>query len=154
VPIEPCGLLCEVADAHRTVAKDKGVTLAVDTAIPQGLVSVDPERLGIALANLVSNAVRHTPSGGRVTLGATRDERTLRLRVSDDGEGIAPADLSSIFDRPPSSSGGGTDGTPRHGLGLTIAREIVMRHGGELTAESAPGKGSAFTMVLPLDSTA
>ncbi len=59
-------------------------------------------------------------------------------------------DLSSIFDRAPTSSGG-TEGTPRHGLGLTIAREIVLQHGGELLAASEPGKGSTFTMVLPLD---
>jgi PAS domain S-box-containing protein len=152
VPVEPFGLLCEVADAHRTVAKDKGVRLNVASTIPQGLVSVDPERISIALANLVSNAVRHTPAGGEVRLGATRDERSLRIEVADDGEGIAPGDLSSIFDRPPASNGG-TEGTPRHGLGLTIAREIVLRHGGELYATSEPGKGSVFTLVLPLDPT-
>ena len=156
VPVEPFGLLCEVADAHRTVARDKGVTLQVEPTVPQGLIAVDPDRISIALANLVSNAVRHTSSGGKVTLGATRDERQLRIQVSDDGEGIAPNDLSSIFDRPPSSSSGtgagtGTDGPPRHGLGLTIAREIVLQHGGELMAESEPGKGSVFTMTLPLE---
>jgi two-component system, NtrC family, sensor histidine kinase KinB len=153
VPVEPFGLLCEVADAHRTVAKDKGVTLRVETKASQGLVSVDPERISIALANLVSNAVRHTPSGGNVTLEASRDERELHVRVMDDGEGIAPSDLHGIFDRAPSSSPV-TDGTPRHGLGLTIAREIVLQHGGELLAESTPGKGSVFTMVLPIDSVA
>ncbi len=147
VPVEPFGLLCEVADAHRTVARDKGVTLHVEPPASQGLVSVDPERLSIALSNLVSNAVRHTPSGGKVTLGAARDDRSLTIKVVDTGEGIAPGDLASVFDRPPSSSGG----TPRHGLGLTIAREIVLQHGGEVDAESAPGKGSAFTMNLPLE---
>ncbi len=95
VPVEPFGLLCEVADAHRTVARDKGVTLDVEPAIPHGLIAVDPDRISIALANLVSNAVRHTPSGGKVTLGASRDERQLRVTVRDDGEGIAPRDLSS-----------------------------------------------------------
>jgi two-component system sensor histidine kinase HydH len=70
--------------------------------------------------------------------------------VSDNGEGIAQHDLANIFDRPPSSSSTG-DGTPRHGLGLTIAREIVLQHGGDLLAQSEPGKGSVFTMVLPLD---
>jgi signal transduction histidine kinase len=152
IPVEPFGLLCEVADAHRTVARDKGVTLYVEPTVPQGLIAVDPERISIALANLVSNAVRHTSSGGTVTLAATRDERQLRIQVSDDGEGISPSDLSSIFDRVPSSSGGtGADGAPRHGLGLTIAREIVLQHGGELAAESEPGKGSVFTMALPLE---
>jgi signal transduction histidine kinase len=151
VPVEPFGILCEVADAHRTVAKDKGVTLVVEPSATQGLVSVDPERIGIALANLVSNAVRHTPKGGEVRIGASRDDRSLRIRVVDHGGGMAPSDLSSLFDRPPTSSSGGEGGTARHGLGLTIAREIVLRHGGELTAESELGKGSVFTMVLPLD---
>jgi signal transduction histidine kinase len=144
VPVEPFGLLCEVADAHRTVAKDKGVTVRVETGVPQGLIAVDPERLGIALSNLVSNAVRHTPSGGVVTLAATRDDKALRITVSDDGEGIAPKELVSLFERAPSSSNG------RHGLGLTIAREIALQHGGDVLAESAPGKGSVFTLTLPL----
>jgi signal transduction histidine kinase len=147
VPVEPFGLLCEVSDAHRTVARDKGVTLHVEPTASQGLVSVDPERLSIALSNLVSNAVRHTPSGGKVTLLAARDDHGLRIKVVDTGEGIAPGDLAAVFDHPPSSSGG----TPRHGLGLTIAREIVLQHGGEIVAESAPGKGSTFTMILPLE---
>jgi signal transduction histidine kinase len=169
VPVEPVGLLCEVADAHRTVARAKGVTLQVEPAAPSrpedeppgapgggepsrgaGLVSLDPERISIAVANLVSNAVRHTPAGGRVTLGATRDDHTLRIQVRDDAEGIAAGDLASIFDRPAAPQGG-VDGTPRHGLGLTIAREIVLQHGGELSAESALGQGSTFTMTLPLD---
>ena len=144
VPIEPFGLLCEVADAHRTVARDKGVTVKVEASEPQGLVAVDPERLGIALSNLVSNAVRHTPSGGVVTLAAARDDKALRIMVSDDGEGISREDLPTIFERSPSSSQG------RHGLGLTIAREIALQHGGEVLAESAQGKGSVFTLVVPL----
>jgi len=151
VPIEPFGLLCEVADAHRTVARDKGVALEVEPAAQQGLVSVDPERLSIALANLVSNAVRHTPRGGAVKLAARRDDRALRIQVADTGEGIAPELLPRVFDRAVTAAGGGGDGSPRHGLGLTIAREIVLQHGGELLVESAPGKGSVFTLVLPLD---
>jgi signal transduction histidine kinase len=149
VAIEPFGLLCEVADAHRTVAKDQGVILDVEPGVPQGLVSVDPERISIALANLVSNAIRHTPHGGRVTLGAARDERSLRIRVADSGEGIAAEDLPRIFDRSaPPSSGSDRRG---HGLGLTIAREIVLQHGGELVAESRAGQGSTFTLVLPVE---
>jgi signal transduction histidine kinase/HAMP domain-containing protein len=149
VPVEPFGLLCEVADAHRTVARDKGVALDVTPAAQPGLVHVDPERIAIALANLVSNAIRHTPAGGRVSLDATRDNLTLRIRVTDTGEGIEPADLPRVFER--SVSAGGGDGSPRHGLGLTIAREIVLQHGGELVAASQPGKGSVFTMVLPIE---
>jgi signal transduction histidine kinase len=153
LPVEPSGLLYEVADAHRALARDKGVTLDVEPAAQQGLVSVDPERLSIALANLVANAVRHTPAGGRVVLRSTRDARTLRIEVEDDGEGIGPELLPRIFDRSFTTSPGG-GGQRRHGLGLTIAREIVLQHGGDLVARSEPGKGSVFAMVLPIDATA
>lgn len=149
IPVEPFGLLCEVADAHRTVAREKDVTLDVDPSARQGLLSIDPERLSIALSNLVSNAIRHTPAGGRVTLSASRSDHGLRIAVTDSGEGIHPKDLPRIFDRRVSAPGDG-DGRGRHGLGLTIAREIVRQHGGELTAASEPGKGSVFTLELPL----
>jgi signal transduction histidine kinase/HAMP domain-containing protein len=153
VPIDPSGLLYEVADAHRTIARDKGVALDVEPSDPKGLVSVDPERISIALANLVSNAIRHTPPGGGVRLRAARDDGALKIEVADTGEGIAPELLPRIFDRSFTSSASG-DGTPRHGLGLTIAREIVLQHGGELHATSEPGKGSVFSMVLPLEAPA
>jgi signal transduction histidine kinase len=149
VPVEPAGLLYEVADAHRALARDKGVALEVDGGAQIGAVSVDPERLAIALANLVSNAIRHTPPGGRVTLRAAREGDALRIAVGDTGEGISPESLPRIFDRSFTTSS--ADGGPRrHGLGLTIAREIVLQHGGELLAASEPGKGSVFTLVLPV----
>lgn len=150
VLIEPFGLLCEVADAHRTVARDKEVALEVEPAAQQGLVSVDPDRLSIALANLVANAIRHTPRGGSVRLAAKRADRLLRIEVADTGEGIDAELMPRIFDRAVTTSSA-SDGSPHHGLGLTIAREIVLQHGGELLVVSEPGKGSVFTLVVPLD---
>ena len=151
VPIEPLTILSDVADAHRTVARDKGVILDLAEAAPVGLSCVDPEQLSIAVSNLVSNAIRHTEPGGRVTIGATRDECSLRIRVSDRGQGIAPPDLPRIFDRSSPPPNGVESGERRHGLGLTIAREIVLQHGGELLVESRKGEGSTFTLVLPLE---
>lgn len=150
VPIEPVGLLCEVADAHRIVAQEKGVAIVVAPGPPPGLAAVDPERLSIALANLVSNAVRHTPAGGKVTLAAERDDGALQITVSDTGEGIDSADLAQIFDRT-ASARSGAESRARHGLGLAIAREILLQHGGELRAASRRGEGSVFTLVVPLD---
>jgi signal transduction histidine kinase/HAMP domain-containing protein len=147
VAVEPSGLLYEAADAHRPIAREKGVAIDVEPAAQQGLCDLDPERISIALANLVENAVRHTPAGGRVTLRSTRDALALRLEVVDTGEGIGADVLPHVFDR--SFSGGGGPG--RHGLGLTIAREIVLQHGGDLSVRSEPGQGSVFSMVLPLD---
>jgi PAS domain S-box-containing protein len=163
VPVEPVGLLCEVVDAHRTVARERGVILEVEASVPQGKVSVDPERMSIALSNLVSNAIRHSPSGRHVSVGAARDSGSLRIHVTDHGEGIAPDDLKRLFDRsatanngPPSShttaqGSSAAAGPRRHGLGLTIAREVVLSHGGELLVESKPGEGSTFTIVLPVE---
>jgi signal transduction histidine kinase len=150
VPVDPAGLLYEVADAHRALARDKGVTLDVEPGAPAGPVSVDPERLGIALANLISNAIRHTRPGGRVRLRSARDANGLRVEVVDDGEGIAADLLPRIFDRSFTTSSD-AGGRTRHGLGLTIAREIVLQHGGELQATSEPGRGSTFSLLLPLD---
>ena len=148
VPIEPHGLLYEVVEAHRAIARDKGVTLEVGAAASLGLVSVDPERMSIALANLVSNAIRHTPAGGRVQLDAAQVDGKLKIDVTDTGEGIGPELLPLIFDRTVTASA--REGDPRrHGLGLAIAREIVLQHGGELRATSEPGRGSTFTMLLP-----
>jgi signal transduction histidine kinase/HAMP domain-containing protein len=151
VPVEPFGLLCEVADAHRTVARDKGVAIEVAPLAAPGLVSLDPERVAIAIANLVANAIRHTPAGGVIKLAATRDATLLRVMVTDTGDGINPDFLTRIFERSV-SLGEPAKGEPqRHGLGLAIAKEIAVQHGGEILAASEPGHGSVFTLVIPLD---
>jgi signal transduction histidine kinase len=144
VPVEPRALLDEVADAHRAIARGKGVLLEVEPA-ESGAVEVDPERLGIALANLVANAVRHTPEGGHVRLRASRREGALRIEVADEGEGIAADVLPRIFDRAFTRARQGR----RHGLGLSIAREIALQHGGEIQVQSEVGKGSVFALVVP-----
>ena len=96
------------------------------------------------LGNLLSNAIRHTPAGGSVTIAARRSGAALELAVSDTGEGI-PADvLHRVFERyvkGPSSTG--------TGLGLAIARDVVKAHGGRIEAESRPGKGTTIRLLLP-----
>lgn len=150
VLVEPRRLLQVAVEAHRALAADKGVALAIEEGADAPSVSVDPEKLGIVLANLVSNAVRHTPAGGRVTLGMAVVEGALRLHVRDVGGGVAPQDLTRLLERN-AGARGGIAHTGRKGLGLTIAQEIVLQHGGELVAESALGVGSTFTVVLPVD---
>lgn len=109
----------------------------------------DPQRIGQALGNLISNAIRYTPSGGEVEVTAEAAEGSLLLRVRDSGKGIPPEELAFIFE--PFYRGRevrhNSDGM---GLGLTIAREIAAAHGGQLTAESTPAQGSTFTLCLPL----
>ena len=112
----------------------------------------DPQRLGQVLGNLVANALRHTPPGGQVTLGAELAvDDALRLWVADTGEGIAPEDLAHIFERfwrgdPARSHGAGAG----MGLGLAIAKGLVEAHGGRIWAESEVGQGTTITCLLPL----
>ncbi len=141
--VEPLALLSGVAATHRGVAREKNVQLEVGPANAPNIIA-DRERLSIVLANLVSNAIRHTRAGGRVTLDATEADGAVRFTVSDTGEGIVATDLPRIFER---SVRGSSDG---HGLGLAIAREIVDDHGGDIEVRSAEGIGSVFSVVLPL----
>lgn len=134
----------DIARSVQALYAERGVTLRV---VHEGegpwTVSVDEARLRKALLNLLDNAVDASARGQTVTLRTTATPEGPRLRVEDSGRGIAPEDLSRVFDpffttRP--------DGT---GLGLAIAQKIVRAHGGEITVESAPGEGSRFTITLP-----
>ncbi len=140
------------AAAARPAFGAKGVSL--ELALPPGRAAVcaDSVRLQQVLANLLDNALRHTPAGGRVGLTvAVGSSGRVSLDVVDDGEGIPPDQLDAVFDRfhrvdPARSSSDGSGS----GLGLTIARAIVVDHGGTLTADSAgAGTGSRFTVRLP-----
>jgi len=141
--VDPATLLHGVAATHRGVAREKNVALEVVAAhVPS--ITADRERLTIVLANLVANAIRHTPAGGRITLDAHAENGSVCLTVADTGEGIVAADLPRIFERSVRGSSSG------HGLGLAIAREIVHEHGGELEVRSSEGAGSVFSVVLPV----
>ncbi len=154
--------LVDVPDLLRAVAAsvaprfaEKGVTLAVEPGRMPGRRSAnlvaDRERLEQVLGNLLTNALRHTPRGGSVTLAAHQDADTLRLVVTDTGEGIAPDQLPHIFERFYRGDAARSGDTQGSGIGLTIARGIVTAHGGTLTAFSAgAGRGATFEVTLPL----
>jgi two-component system OmpR family sensor kinase/two-component system sensor histidine kinase BaeS len=107
-------------------------------------IDVDPLRVGEVLSNLLSNALRHTPSGGSITVSADADAHGVAFTVADTGTGIPPDVLPHVFDR--FAKG---EGSPGAGLGLAIAKSLVEAHGGELTAESEPGRGTTMRFVLP-----
>ncbi|MEL4356383.1 MULTISPECIES: sensor histidine kinase [unclassified Luteococcus] len=142
-------LAARVADRLRPQADDAGVALVVAVAPTSG--RVDPDRLAQVLTNLVGNALRATPAGGRITVTCHPDETEARgavLSVADTGVGLAAADLERIFERFYRAGEARPDGGT--GIGLTIARGIVEAHGGTLTATSdGPGKGATFTVRLP-----
>jgi len=137
-------LLEQVAASFGGAAEAAGVELVVDVS-SDGWVDADPMRLRQALSNLVANALRHTPSGGRVEL----DGAPGRVSVTDTGEGIPPEELDRIFerfhrvDRSRSRTSGGS------GLGLAIVRQIVEAHGGTTTARSRPGSGTTVVLTFP-----
>jgi two-component system sensor histidine kinase BaeS len=138
-------LAADVVTGHRAAALDAGVDLAVADRLPL-VLDVDPVRIREVIANLVVNAVRHTPPGGSVQVDVRSDGGWAEIVVSDTGEGIPPADLDRVFDRfqRRADSGGS-------GLGLTIARDLVAAHGGTIAAESdgVAGHGTTFRVRLP-----
>ncbi|WIY06196.1 HAMP domain-containing sensor histidine kinase [Amycolatopsis mongoliensis] len=143
-PVDAAALLGQVVAAHRPA----GVSLSVET--PASLpVTADPVRLRQAVGNLVSNAVRHTPSGGSVVVRGRRDGDDVVIEVADTGAGIAAEDLPHVFDRFWRADKARTRGTGGSGLGLAIVRKLAEAHGGRATAESVPGRGSTFTLRLP-----
>jgi signal transduction histidine kinase len=133
-------------ERHAQAAHDKGVTLAVAAGDADIRMVGDPHRLEQAVQNLVSNALRHTPPGGTITLGATRDHDTVRLTVTDNGVGIPAQHLPHVFDRfykaDQSRTGTGS------GLGLSIVKAIVERHGGRVSVRSRQGVETVFEITL------
>ena len=142
--LEPGELVETAADAFATPAGEAGLALETQVALGLPALDVDRVRLGEVLANLLANAVRHTPSGGTITLSASRDPRGVAFAVADTGEGIPADELAQVFDRfakSPESRG--------VGLGLAIAKTLVQAHGGAISAESDPGRGTTIRFVLP-----
>ena len=137
-------LVNETAASFAGEAAERHIQLDVDAAPNLPLVDIDPVRIREVLTNLVSNALRHTPAGGRVTVTASTRPNAVVFAVSDTGQGIAADDLPRIFDR--FYKGHGSRGS---GLGLTIARNLVAAHGGELRAESEEAQGTTMTVSLP-----
>ncbi len=133
----------------RGVADAKGVALEVSVAPDLPSLSVDSGRIAQVLGNLLGNAIRHTPSGGRVSLGVSRRSEGVVFSVADTGEGIAVEDLPHVFDRFYRGDRSRSRETGGSGLGLAIARQMVEAHGGRIWVESTPGKGSTFSFVLP-----
>lgn len=115
-------------------------------------VLADPGRVHQVIANLLSNALKFTPSGGEVQMTLSALGGTARLEVIDSGLGIAPGDQPHVFDR--LWRGPGTAGTVGSGIGLAVAAELARAHRGSIEVASEPGKGSRFSLILPLAETA
>jgi PAS domain S-box-containing protein len=127
-------------------ARERGVTIETAVGTADLRVAGDPTKLTWALSNLIANALRYTPRGGRVSLAASADNGTVKLSVTDTGPGIPAGARERIFERFVQSQ----DGEPgAAGLGLAIVRDIVQAHGGRIFLDSEEGRGSRFTLELP-----
>jgi two-component system, NtrC family, sensor histidine kinase KinB len=145
-PLEVPALLDQAVAEARSAAEQAGVRLEVHAEPGTERVVADRERLGLALQNLLSNAIRHTPHGGSVSLRSTPDAEGVRFTVKDSGEGIAAEYLPRLFDRffrVPGGRGGSA------GLGLSIVKDVAEAHRGTVGVESAPGAGSSFWLTVP-----
>ncbi|MHA6763849.1 sensor histidine kinase [Streptacidiphilus sp. PAMC 29251] len=147
-PVRLREVVQRVAAAHQDAARAAGVTLDTRTEGDPKLVA-DPLRLRQAIGNLVSNGIRHTPTGGSVTVTAYRAGQETLIQVADTGSGIGPEDLPHIFERFWRAEKSRNRQTGGSGLGLAIVRQLVEAHGGTVTAASTPGAGSVFTVRLP-----
>jgi signal transduction histidine kinase len=149
LPADPMELLRDAVDAHGSIASAKGIVMeaSADGSLPR--VLADRERVAQVLSNLIGNALKFTPAGGRVSVHGWNAPPFVRFAVEDTGPGIDPQDQARVFDRfwQANRQQMGT------GLGLSIAKSIVEAHGGEIGVQSAPGRGSRFEFSLPLAET-
>jgi len=144
-PLDVVELLEQACALLVTLTQHKGIELNCSSA--EGLsIDADPQRLFQVLSNLLGNAIKFTPAGGRIDLSASRVGANVLISVRDNGGGIHAVHLPHIFERYWSVREGNPNGS---GLGLYICRSIVQAHGGELWAESEPGVGSVFTFSIP-----
>ncbi|MDB5354586.1 MAG: histidine kinase,Response regulator receiver domain proteinhistidine kinase [Phycisphaerales bacterium] len=155
-PTDVAALLNEAADDVRPFTNLRHQTLAIEAPADLGTMNVEAAKMRDVLGNLLLNAVKFTPDGGRVTLGARRIPGAMEIRVTDTGSGIEPASRAQLFepfftgfDVSHHSSGQYEHGRRGLGLGLSIARAFVEMHGGTISCESKTGEGSVFTITLP-----
>jgi signal transduction histidine kinase len=139
-----------VAESVQPKAVAKRINLTVN--FPERLppTKVDAQRLSQILHNLLDNAIRHTPSGGSVLVNIVETDKSIKVTVSDTGEGIPPEDLPHMFERFYRVDKSRSKATGGSGLGLTIARRLVEAHGGKIEVRSKLGEGSEFTFTIPV----
>jgi signal transduction histidine kinase len=150
-PVAVADLFKRISDRHAPSLRDRNLSLETEIAKDTPQIRGDAGRLEQALQNLAANAIRHTPEGGRVRLTAAPAEDGVRITVRDTGPGIPPEHLPRVFDRfyKVDAARAGTAVPSGSGLGLSIVRAIIERHGGTVTAANGPDGGALFELHLP-----
>jgi len=144
--VDLSALVKEAGDLFQPLAKERGLQVELNTP-PQCLLQGDKGKLQRVFANLLDNAIKYTPTGGSITVAFKEYPKEVAISVSDTGIGISSEEIVHIFDR--FFRADGSRSQPGAGLGLSLVRAIVRRHGGEIKVNSSPGAGSTFTVVLP-----
>lgn len=150
IPLHIGEVIAEVADSLRVQAEQRNITIYLDVEPKLPKLAADENLIKIAVRNLVSNAIKFSYDGGHVRIRVWREGNALQFSVQDNGIGIPKEAIPHLFTkffRVPSADAAGAQGT---GLGLALAKEAVLAHGGHIDVESALGKGSRFTVVMPL----
>lgn len=142
--VDPVALVHDAVAALQTQADAATVALTTETGPNVPMADLDPARIRSVIGNLVSNALRHTPSGGAIQVSVRRSDGGIGVTVTDTGDGIPPELLPHVFERFVRAPG-----SPGSGLGLAIARDIVGAHGGTITIESQQGSGTSVRLWLP-----
>ena len=140
----------QVVEDMQAQADEKSLELVLSMPAKLPVIRGDKERLAVVLTNLVGNAIKYTPEGGRVEVACGQEGARLHFKVADTGLGIGPAEQEKVFEKFYRSSDERVAALPGTGLGLALAMEIVRTHGGTISLESELGKGSTFTVVLPI----
>jgi two-component system sensor histidine kinase BaeS len=143
-PTDLAALAVETVDSFKVQSEAAGIALSTDVAGNPPSVEVDPARIRGVIGNLLSNAIRHTPAGGSVTVGVSTSGDGVVITVTDSGAGIPPELLPRVFER--FVKGAGSSGS---GLGLAIVHDIVSAHGGRVEVESSAGSGTRVRLTLP-----
>lgn len=144
-PLDARSLVRDLTDSFAAEAAERGIELQLDAATSV-TIQADERRLSQALSNLLHNALKFTPKGGRIELRLEVEPESVRFTVTDTGRGIAPEDLDKVFDREWQSDETAHLGS---GMGLYIAKGVVAAHGGEIYVQSTQGRGSTFWFSLP-----
>jgi signal transduction histidine kinase len=147
--VDIAALVNEVTEANQPLAHNKQQIITV-SGPPNRMTMCDADRIREAIDNLVSNAIKYSPLGGRISVEVTSDGGNAAISVTDQGAGLSPEDLGRLFGRFQRLSAKPTAGESSTGLGLSIVKRIIDMHGGDVTARSdGPGLGSTFTITLP-----
>lgn len=149
--VETERLFAEVLSKVESIMQQKQIVFDVDLPPKMPELHLDKDKLVAVVVNILGNAAKYTPGGGRVTLRVRVDDESLRVAVQDTGVGISAEDLPRLFEKFFRSDDPRVQAETGTGLGLSLTQEVVRMHGGEITVESELNKGSTFTVSLPLN---